>query len=131
MIKSYKDLTVWQRAYQLCLAVYKVTKEFPKEEQYWLISQIRRAAVSVPSNIAEGHGRKTRVEYIHFLYVAYGSICELETQVLLTEDLNYVGNGSLESVKNDIGDVERMLNGLIMSLKAPRPLAPPAPGPLS
>lgn len=124
MIKNYKDLTVWQRAYQLCLTVYNATKEFPKEERYGLISQIRRAAVSLPSNIAEGNGRKSRTEYIQFLYIAYGSICELETQILLAGDLNYAGKESLKTVMKDIGDVERMLKGLIKSLKNPRPLEP-------
>lgn len=130
MIKNYKDLTVWQRAYQLCLTVYNATKEFPKEERYGLISQIRRAAVSLPSNIAEGNGRKSRTEYIQFLYIAYGSICELETQILLAGDLNYAGKESLKTVMKDIGDVERMLKGLIKSLKNPRPLEPSAPGTL-
>ena len=124
MIKNYKDLTVWKRAYQLCLTVYSATKEFPREERYGLISQIRRAAVSIPGNIAEGHGRKSKAEYIQFLYVAYGSICELETQVMLADDLKYAGEGSLRRVQEDIGDVERMLKGLIKSLKNPLPLDP-------
>jgi four helix bundle protein len=84
MFRNYKDLKVWQKSYQLCLDVYKITKGFPKEERYGLISQIRRAAVSVPSNIAEGYRRKTTPDYIRSLYVAYGSNCELETQILLS-----------------------------------------------
>ena len=87
MLKNYKELKVWQRSYQLCLEIYGITKGFPKEERYGLSSQIRRAAVSVPSNIAEGYGRKTTPEYIRFLYIAYGSNCELETQILLSKDL--------------------------------------------
>jgi len=90
MLKDYKELKVWQRSYQLCLDIYKITKEFPKEEQYSLTSQIRRAAVSVPSNIAEGYGRKTTADYIRFLYIAYGSNCELETQILLSGGLCYL-----------------------------------------
>ena len=117
MIKNYKDLNVWQKAYQLCLNVYKATKDFPKEELYCLASQIRRAAVSVPSNIAEGHGRKTRPEYIQFLHVAYGSICELETQISLSGDLQYIKEDKLKDFQKDIGDVERMLKALIRSLK--------------
>jgi four helix bundle protein len=81
MLKNYRELKVWQRSYRLCLDIYKITKRFPNEERYGLTSQIRRAAVSVPSNIAEGYGRKTIPEYIRFLYIAYGSICELETQI--------------------------------------------------
>jgi four helix bundle protein len=79
MLKNYKELQVWQKAYQFCLEIYKVTKTFPIGEKYGLTSQIRRAAISVPSNIAEGYGRKSSGEYIQFLYVAYGSNCELET----------------------------------------------------
>ena len=86
MLKNYKELKVWQRSYQLCLEIYGITKRFPKEERYGLSSQIRRAAVSVPSNTAEGYGRKTTPGYIRFLYIAYGSNCELETQILLYED---------------------------------------------
>jgi four helix bundle protein len=116
MLKNYKELIVWQKAYQLCLDVYKVTKNFPKDEIYGLISQIRRAAVSIPSNIAEGYGRKTTREYIHALYVAYGSICELETQILISHDLDYIGSETFEKLLKEIGDVERMLKGLIKSL---------------
>jgi four helix bundle protein len=83
MLKSYKELIVWQKAYHLCLGVYRATKGFPKEEIYGLTSQMRRAAVSVPCNIAEGYGRKSTREYIRSLYIAYGSICELETQILI------------------------------------------------
>jgi four helix bundle protein len=122
MIKSYKDLIVWQKAYQLCLDVYRSTKFFPKEERYGLISQIRRSAVSVPSNIAEGHGRKSKAEYIQFLYIAYGSICELETQILLADDLHFTKDESLRRVQENLGDVERLLKALIKSLRNPRPL---------
>ena len=90
MLKNYKELKVWQKAYQLCLEVYKITRGFPREERYGLTSQIRRAAVSIPSNIAEGYGRKTTPEYIRSLYFAYGSNCELETQISLSGDLGYM-----------------------------------------
>ena len=117
MLKNYKDLKVWQRSYQLCLEIYKITKEFPREERYGLTSQIRRAAVSIPSNIAEGYGRKTTLEYIRFLYIAYGSNCELETQILLSGDLCYTKSGKLEMLKEGIREVERMLKALIKSLE--------------
>ncbi len=120
MLKNYKELNVWQKAYQLCLEIYKVTKGFPKEERYGLISQIRRAAVSVSSNIAEGYGRKTTQEYIQALYIAYGSNCELETQILLSSDLGYIKTESLDGLLKGIGDVERMLKGLIKSLESKR-----------
>jgi four helix bundle protein len=126
MLKNYRELKVWQRAYQLCLEIYKITKRFPNEERYGLTSQIRRAAVSVPSNIAEGYGRKTTPEYIRFLYIAYGSNCEMETQILLSGDLGYIETGKLEILQEGIGEVERMLKGLIKSLerKALDPLNP-------
>jgi four helix bundle protein len=116
MLKNYKELKVWQKAYQLCLEIYRVTRKFPKEEIYGLTSQIRRAAVSGPSNIAEGYGRKTKGEYIQALYVAYGSNCELETQMLLSGDLGFVRREDLSRLQQEIGDVERMLKGLIKSL---------------
>jgi four helix bundle protein len=106
MLKNYKGLKVWQKSYQLCLEIYRITKGFPKEERYGLTSQIRRAAVSVPSNIAEGYGRKTTLEYIRFLYIAYGSNCELETQILLSGDLGYIETGKLETLKEEVGEVD-------------------------
>ncbi len=117
MLKNYKELKVWQRAYKLCLEIYRITKGFPKDERYGLTSQIRRAAVSVPSNIAEGYGRKTTPEYIRFLYIAYGSNCELETQTLLSGDLGYIETGRLEILLGSIEEVERMLKALIKSLE--------------
>ncbi|MBM4279061.1 MAG: four helix bundle protein [Deltaproteobacteria bacterium] len=117
MLKNYKELKVWQKAYQLCLKIYKTTKSFPKEERYGLTSQIRRASVSVPSNIAEGYGRKTTREYIQALYIAYGSNCEIETQILLSGDLGFFKAEILEELLRDIGDIERMLKGLINSLE--------------
>ena len=117
MLKNYKDLIVWERSYQLCLEIYKITKAFPKEERYGITSQIRKAAVSIPSNIAEGYGRKTTREYIRFLYIAYGSNCELETQILLSGDLSYVEPVKLEMLKEGIREVERMLKALIQSLE--------------
>jgi four helix bundle protein len=117
MLKNYKELDVWQKAYQLCLKIYKTTKIFPKDEQYGLTSQVRRAVVSIPSNIAEGYGRKSTKEYIQALYIAYGSNCELETQIMLSGDLGYIGTENLEALRESIGDVERMLMALIKSLE--------------
>ena len=126
MLKNYRELKVWQRSYRLCLEIYKITKTFPNEERYGLTSQIRRAAVFVPSNIAEGYGRRTTPEYIRFLYIAYGSICELETQILLSSDLGYIEAGKLEILQEGIGEVERMLKVPTKSLerKALDPLNP-------
>ena len=120
MIKNYKELKVWQKSYQLCLEVYRVTKGFPKEELYGLTSQMRRAAMSIPCNIAEGYGRKTTPEYIRFLYIAYGSTCELETQMVLAGDLGYIKNDRIFELQSNIGEVERMLKALIKSLENKR-----------
>ncbi len=120
MLKNYRDLKVWQKSYRLCLDLYRITKKFPKEERYGLTSQIRRAAVSIPSNIAEGYGRKTTADYLRFLYIAYGSICEFETQLLLSGDLNYVNIENLKALKDGTEEVERMLKALIKSLENKR-----------
>ena len=117
MLKTFKDLVVWQKAYQLCLNVYRITAPFPNEEKFRLTSQLRRAAVSIPSNIAEGYGRKTNPDSIKFLYVSYGSIREQETQIMLAEDLGYMENGPRQNVLNITVEVERMLKGLITSLE--------------
>jgi four helix bundle protein len=117
MLRNFKELKVWQKSYALCLKVYKMTNSFPREEVYGLTSQIRRAAVSVPSNIAEGYGKRTTSDYIRSLYIAYGSACELETQVLLSNDLGYVKAKEKERFGEKLGEVERMLKALIKSLQ--------------
>ena len=117
MLKSYKELKVWQKAYNLCIEIYNITRTFPKEELYGLTSQIRRAAVSVPSNIAEGYGRKTTPEYLRSLYIAYGSSCELETQILLSGDLGLMKAEALNKLQEDLGEVERMLKALIKAVE--------------
>jgi four helix bundle protein len=117
MLKNYKDLKVQQKSYALCLEIYRITAKFPKEEIYGLISQIRRSAVSIPSNIAEGYGRKTTTDYIRMLYISYGSVCELETQILLAGDLDLIEKGELGKLKKDIAEIERMLKALIKSLE--------------
>ena len=120
MLRNYKDLHVWQKSYNLSLMIYKITGGFPKEEQYGLISQMRRSAVSIPSNIAEGYGRKTTTEYIRFLYIAYGSLCELETQMLISNDLNFIQTSELKEANDLIRENERMLKSLIRSLEEKR-----------
>ena len=117
MLKNYKDLKVWQKSYELCLRIYRITAKFPKEERYGLTSQLRRSVVSIPSNIAEGYGRKTTADYIRMLYISYGSVCELETQVLLAGDLGVIEKSELSTAKKDIEEIERMLKALIKSLE--------------
>lgn len=89
-VKSYRDLIVWQRAMELCAATHRATATFPKDERFGLVSQMRRAATSIPSNIAEGHGRLSTNEYRQFLGIARGSLKELETQILIASDLDYL-----------------------------------------
>ena len=116
-IRSFKDLKVWKKAYELTLLVYKVTANFPKDELYSLTAQMRRAGVSVVSNIAEGYSRKNRAEYIQFLSIAYGSLSELETQILLSKDLGYVREGNFRKVLNIKDELGGMLYRLIQSLR--------------
>jgi four helix bundle protein len=123
MLRNYKELKVWQKSYGLCLEIYRITAGFPKEEKYGLTSQIRRSVVSIPSNIAEGYGRKTTMDYIRMLHISYGSICELETQVLLAGDLGFIEKDSSHTLNKNIAEIERMLKALIKSLED-KPLDP-------
>ena len=90
MVRSYRDLNVWKKSIQLVKDIYILVKLLPKEETYALSDQIRRSAVSIPSNIAEGSGRKGAKEYIHFLYISLGSLCELETQIIISNEIGYI-----------------------------------------
>jgi four helix bundle protein len=117
MLKNFKELKVWQRSYHLCLEIYRITAPFPYDERFGLTLQIRKAAVSVPSNIAGGYGRKSIPDYVKFLYIAYGSNCELETQIMLSGYLDYIYNDKLIFIVNEIHEVERMLKALIKSLE--------------
>lgn len=109
---SFKDLIVWKRSFELVKMIYTFTKLFPKEEIYGLSQQLRRAAVSIPSNIAEGYGRQYLKEYKQFLAIAYGSLCELETQYLLAVELGYVAqHAEIENFMKEVGAMlYRMLN---------------------
>jgi four helix bundle protein len=114
--KGFRKLLVWQRAYQLTLEIYKVTKQFPREETYGLVSQMQRAAVSVPANIAEGHDRNHRKEYLQFLHIAKGSLAEVETFLSLASDLGYLDKQLYTEIENRREETGKMLNGLIKSL---------------
>lgn len=122
--KSFKDLIVWQKAYKLVIEIYKITKSFPKDEVYSLTQQIRRAAIAIPSNIAEGYGRQYNKEYKQFLSIAYGSLCELETQYLLSIDLEYIKrNEVIENLTKEVGSMlYMMLNPIRYPLKEGGPL---------
>ncbi len=117
MLQSYRDLLVWQKALELAVRIYRVSERFPKSEIYGLTSQLRRAAVSVPSNIAEGYGRGSRKEYLQFLSVAQGSLKELETQIILAQRLSYTSEIEAEGTLSESGTVGKMLGGLMRSLR--------------
>jgi len=117
MGKSYRDLVAWQKSMDLVTAIYQVSASFPKDELYGLTSQLRRAAVSVPSNIAEGQGRRGIAEFRHFLHLASGSLMELETQVLIAERLCYLSSEAANEVLRSSAELGRVLNGLLNSLK--------------
>jgi four helix bundle protein len=114
-MKHYKDLLVWQKAIALVTQVYVVTRSFPREELYGLTSQIRRAAVSVPSNIAEGQARLTLGEFCHFLGIARASLAELDTQLIIATNLGYLTETG--SLFEQLAEVGRMLSGLLSSLR--------------
>src|SRR5258708_6820308 len=116
-VKNYQDLIAWQKAMDLVEDVYKASRDFPREEVYALTSQIRRAAVSVPSNIAEGQGRRTTADFLRHLSIAYGSLREVETQILIAQRLKYIIKGKVENVLSRAGEVGRLLNGLMASLE--------------
>ena len=115
-VRTYRDLVVWQKAYDLSLAVYRATRGFPNDEVYGLRSQLRRAAISIPSNIAEGYGRRTTAEYVRSLNIAYGSRCELETQLSIAADLGYISRTVATRLEQQAAEVERMLTALRRAL---------------
>ena len=117
MSKPHKQLDAWTTAVELAQLVYKTTDEFPAREQFGLTNQARRAAISIPSNIAEGAARQTKKEFIQFLYIARGSLNELDTQLELARRLEYLGQRELESLVEMLERVDRMLSGLIRHLR--------------
>lgn len=116
MGKSFHDLTVWQRSIEMTTLIYQMTASSPKSEIYGLTSQMRRAAVSVASNIAEGAGRGSKAEFRHFLNVSRGSNCELQTQLVIASNLGMTSNDRIEAAKSLSNEVGRMLNGLMASI---------------
>ncbi len=118
MVRSFRDLIVWQRGIDVTVAVYRLTKDFPREEMYGLTSQIRRSAVSVPSNIAEGHGRLNTREFRHFVAIARGSNFELQTQLEIAKALKFGDPVLLAEVESLSHEVGRMLFGLLESLES-------------
>lgn len=115
--RHYRDLQVWQRSMALARQVYTLTETFPRNEQFGLVSQIRRAAVSVPSNIAEGRGRATAKSFALFLSQARGSLYELQTQVELAGDLDFMGREEAQSVMSEAAEIASMIQGLVAALR--------------
>lgn len=118
-MNNHKDLKVWQRSMELVTEIYTATREFPKEELFGLTSQLRRAAVSIPSNIAEGYGRLFEKETIRFLSIALGSTAEVETQLYIAKDLGFISLEKAESIISSVREIARMLPALIKSIKQP------------
>ncbi len=117
MIRSYKDLEVWKKGIGLVKQIYIITRKFPKEEIYGLVNQMRRCAVSIPSNIAEGKTRQHTNEYIQFLYIALGSCAELETQIIISKELSYINKEVEEEFLEKVDHIGRMIRNLIKSLR--------------
>lgn len=116
-IKSFTDLNAWKEGHKLVLAVYKLTKLFPADERFGLIDQIRRCVVSITSNIAEGFSRRSKKEKGQFLYMALGSLTELQNQLLIAKDLGYISNKAFQEVAQQTIIVSKLINGMIKSSK--------------
>jgi four helix bundle protein len=115
--RSYRDLIAWQKAMKFVIQIYEVTQKFPTEERYGITNQLRRASVSVPSNIAEGQARFSQKEFHHFLSMARGSLVEIETQLLIAKDLKYIQSAKTDVLLAAADELGRVLNGLIASIK--------------
>lgn len=123
MSRGYRDLEVWERAMNLVVECYRTTRAFPASEVYGIVTQIRRAATSVPANIAEGRGRRSPGDFIRFLDIAYGSLMELETHLVLANRLDYMDVLTMDGLLTRTGEIGKMLNGLRTSVR-PRQHAP-------
>lgn len=125
-VRNFRDLLVWQKAMELCESVYLITKGMPKEELFGMVSQIRRSAISVPSNIAEGHARDSSAEFKHFLSIAKGSLAEVETQLELSYKFKYVPENDFRQIQLKAAEVSKMLGSLHrqISQKTKKTLAP-------
>lgn len=115
-METYKELTVWQKSIDLVLDVYSVTESLPDSEKFGLTSQLRRCAVSIPSNIAEGYSKKSNPEFIRFLRISYGSSAELETQLYIAKKLTFVSEEDFAKVNSQLTEIRKMLNKLMSSL---------------
>ena len=117
MIDSYRDLIVWHKAMSVVTLIYKITDKFSEQEKYCLTQQIRKSSISIPSNIAEGYGRRSTNDYIRFLQIAVGSLFELSTQIEIAYNLGYFTKENFEKVNNDCNEIDKMLYSLIKKIK--------------
>ena len=117
ILKTYRDLLVWQKSMRMVTEVYTMTRKLPVEELYGLTSQIRRSAISIPSNIAEGYGRRSTQDYIRFLRMANGSLFEMQTQIEISLNLQYINQKTFEDVYDSSREIERMLSSLISKVE--------------
>ena len=118
IIKTFRDLIVWQKSIQFVSDIYFITKSFPREELFSLVNQIRRAAVSIPSNIAEGFGRHSRKDYLRFLQIAIASTFEIQTQIEISKNLRFISEDVYNKIFESSREIERMLSSLILKLRA-------------
>jgi len=115
-IQNFKDLKIWQKGIELVKTIYRITNSFPQHEFYGIVNQMRRSSVSIPSNIAEGFMRKHNKEYKQFLYIALGSLAELETQIIISEQLGFLNNEKNKIVQSEINGLNKMITALIKCL---------------
>ena len=114
-IQSFTDLIVWKKAHRFVLQIYKLTKDFPKDEKYSLIDQLRRASISITSNISEGFYRRTAIDKSHFYYMSLGSLAEIQNQLILARDLGYFSNDVFQVIGKESVEIHKLINGLIRS----------------
>lgn len=114
-IQSFTDLVVWQKAHKFVLQIYKLTDNFPREEKYSLVDQLRRASVSITSNISEGFYRRTSIDKSHFYFMSIGSLAEIQNQLILARDLGYIENNIFQKVGKESVEIHKLINGLIRS----------------
>jgi len=117
MARPHHKLEVWKRSLNFVTKIYEITAKFPADEKFGLVSQMRRAAVSIPSNIAEGAARNSKKEFINFLHISQGSAAELETQILISRNLNFINSSQTEPLLQELEDISRMIIGLQKSLR--------------
>ena len=118
-MNNYKELNIWKGSIELVKKIYTITSEYPRNERFGLVDQIKRASISVPSNIAEGSGRDTLPQTSHFINIALGSLCELETQIIVSTELNFIPKDEAHQILNDVIKLKKMTWSYLKSLKKP------------